>query len=607
MRLVAGLLFLCVAAAAHAQSLEGVLSPGKVIAGHAKWELACEACHKKFDKAAQDGLCMDCHKEVGADVREKRGHHGRMKKRDACRSCHTDHKGAQAKIVELDEKSFDHGQTDYPLREGHLKPKCADCHKPKAKYREAPSACVACHKKDDDAKGHKGKLGDKCQDCHAERSWKEAKFDHDKTDFALKGKHAEPAVKCRDCHVNDKYKDTPRNCFACHKKDDYEKKGAHKGRFGEKCETCHSEKDWKTTHFNHDKDTKYSLRGKHRETKCDACHKAPLYKEKTPSECYACHKQDDDKKGHKGELGRKCESCHTEKNWKEAPRFDHDKTDFPLKGRHADAKVKCQDCHESERYKEAPKACVGCHKKDDFENKGAHKGRFGEKCENCHSEKEWKSAHFNHDKDTKYPLRDKHANAKCDACHKGVLYKDKTASDCHACHRADDDKKGHKGTLGKNCESCHTEKDWKEATRFDHNRTRYPLVGKHSKVECKKCHASLDYKEAPRECNGCHEKDDVHKRRLGPQCESCHSARDWRIWDFNHDKTRFKLDGKHRDLGCLVCHSTPVPKKISLPLTCAGCHAQDDVHSGGFGQVCERCHGTRNWKEIRAGSGTKGS
>ena len=56
----------------RAQTLEGVLMPGKVIAGHAKIEQDCDKCHVKFNKAAQDGLCLDCHKEVGATFARRR-------------------------------------------------------------------------------------------------------------------------------------------------------------------------------------------------------------------------------------------------------------------------------------------------------------------------------------------------------------------------------------------------------------------------------------------------------------------------------------------------------------------------------------------------------
>ena len=43
---------------------------------------------------------------MAADVRTGQGHHGRLKERE-CRSCHTDHRGRDAKIVVLDEKSFE--------------------------------------------------------------------------------------------------------------------------------------------------------------------------------------------------------------------------------------------------------------------------------------------------------------------------------------------------------------------------------------------------------------------------------------------------------------------------------------------------------------------
>ena len=50
----------------RAQSLEGVLMPGQVVKGHAKWESDCRKCHVPFDKAAQQRLCADCHKKIAA-------------------------------------------------------------------------------------------------------------------------------------------------------------------------------------------------------------------------------------------------------------------------------------------------------------------------------------------------------------------------------------------------------------------------------------------------------------------------------------------------------------------------------------------------------------
>jgi hypothetical protein len=580
-------------AALHAQSLEGVLEPGPVIAGHAKFEQSCQKCHVPFHKAEMQRLCADCHKKIAADIITHTHYHGRLKDTN-CRVCHTDHKGRKGKIT-LVPDSFDHDQTEFPLRGGHRKVarKCSSCHAPKVKYRDAPKACNACHKKDD---VHKGALGAKCEQCHGVEKWKSSTFDHDKTRFKLEFGHSK--VACDKCHVDKTFKNAPLECVACHKKDDDAK--GHKGRFGKKCETCHTVRKWTTVKFDHDRDTKFILRGKHDKAKCDACHTTPLYVTKTPAECYACHKKDDDSKGHHGSLGKDCGRCHNESSWREA-KFDHDKTDFPLRGKHT--KVACNDCHTGgvkagagrARVK-LPTNCYACHKKDD-DRKG-HKGRFGRKCETCHSAKSWKDIIFNHDRDTKFALRGKHERAKCGACHTRPLYTSKTPTECYACHRKDDDSKGHKGRLGTKCGACHTADGWKIET-FDHNRSRFPLTGSHVRVKCDKCHTrGLSFKDAPTDCYGCHKKDDKHERRLGTDCGACHNTRIWESWDFDHSKTGFPLEGGHRGVDCYACHKTPMKAGPPAPVrSCYACHAKDDVHRGAFGIDCERCHRTRNWPE----------
>jgi len=505
---------------AGADTVETALMPGQVIEGHAKYEADCKQCHKRFDKRAQSGLCLDCHKDVATDVVRKQGYHGRLRQ-DECRECHTEHKGRNVNIAPLDERKFDHSQTDFALRGGHAaaKVKCRDCHVKGKKHRDTPSDCYACHKKDDK---HKGSLGKACADCHSDKNWKETRFDHSKTKFPLTGKHRD--VQCKNCHKDPSFKGAPTRCVACHRKDD-DRKG-HKGRFGDKCETCHTDRDWKQMRFDHDRDTKYPLRGKHRFTKCTACHSGFLYKEKTATKCVACHRKDDDRKG--------------------------------------------------------------------------HKGKFGDKCETCHVEKAWDVSIFNHDRQTKYPLRGKHAKAKCTACHTGFLYKEKTKTDCYSCHKKDDK---HKGQEGRKCESCHNESDWKKA-RFDHGLSKFPLLGKHAKVECKKCHKSAQFRDAKVECFACHEQDDKHKRRLGTLCEVCHNAVSWKSWTFDHDRrTHFKLDGAHKGLDCHACHRRPVSGKASLSSTCASCHDGDDVHHGGFGRDCQRCHYNDSFKRIRPNAG----
>jgi hypothetical protein len=551
--------------------------------GHERARTKCEGCHKptvKYRDTPQ--LCNACHKKD--DV-----HKGKLGVK--CEQCHD--------VNDWKKTSFDHNKTKFKLEFGHRDVKCKDCHTDKL-YVGTPKECVACHKKDDDKKGHKGHYGKKCEACHTVKEWKEIIFDHDRdTKYVLEGKHIK--VECKACHKSAlNTVELATTCISCHRKDDEGEKG-HKGRYGEKCQTCHTAKEWKDIRFNHDRETKYPLRGKHEKVKCSGCHTGPLYKTKTPIECVACHRKDDNDKGHKGSLGDKCEKCHTESSWKEA-KFDHDKeTDYPLTGKHRDAK--CNTCHKSgvtstagKPREKAPRNCNGCHEVDD--QKKGHKGRFGEKCETCHTTKEWKDITFNHDRDTKYLLRGKHIKTKCADCHTGILYKEKTAIECIACHRKDDNDKGHKGTLGTRCEACHNEAGWKVET-FDHNKSRFPLTGAHIKTECKSCHKTVNFKDAPMQCYACHEKEDTHKRRLGTDCESCHNSRTWKSWDFDHDaKTSFRLGGAHLKVECATCHKEPMKKlngRKIVARTCVSCHTNDDVHKGAFGTRCERCHTDVSW------------
>jgi hypothetical protein len=503
--------------------LDAMVMPGEVIKGHAKFEKTCRYCHVSFRKSAQAQLCLDCHdhRDVADDIAKGRGYHGRIKKQQ-CSVCHTDHHGRDANIAPLNMKTFDHDLTDYPLAGAHAdaKVKCQHCHKPNLKYRDAPSQCSACHKDDD---VHKGKLGQKCVNCHVDSTWKKVRFDHSRTKFPLEGRHL--FAKCTACHANERYKNTPKNCYGCHRRDDDTK--GHKGRFGRKCESCHNAERWTISLFNHDKSTDFPLAGKHRFAKCTACHKGSLYKEKLKTNCYACHKNDDDKKG--------------------------------------------------------------------------HKGRFGTKCDSCHTPRDWKRVTFDHNRHTKFPLRGKHGQAKCAACHKGILYQESLKTTCFSCHEKDD---AHKGQEGKQCGRCHNEQSWKGKIFFDHGLSRFPLLGKHADVPCEDCHRDTTFKDASTECWACHQKDDVHKRRLGTFCEQCHNARDWRQWDFDHDRrTRFRLDGAHDRLGCLACHKRPAKKKIQLGTACLSCHRTEDIHAGAFGPFCDRCHVTSSFRKIKPGVG----
>ena len=572
-------LLLLWAMVAGAQGLESALSPGPLVRSHAKVEGDCAQCHVRFDRAAQDGRCLVCHKDVGQDLASRSGWHGRQKPQP-CRTCHTDHRGRDMKIAEFDRSAFDHHQTDYVLHGKHAQLECTSCHQAGRKWRDAPGDCLACHRKDDK---HDGSLGTRCGDCHNEQRWQEAKVDHDRTRFPLTGKHVD--ARCDACHKSKVYKDTPLTCIGCHRKDD-----KHKARYGDKCESCHGTRNWTGITFRHDTDTRFALRGRHREAKCDSCHTGILYRDKLGSACIDCHRKDDK---HAGSLGTDCASCHGEQNWRDSgSRFDHDKSRFKLRGGHA--KVECKACHTTPRFRDAPSECVACHRKDD-----KHEATLGTDCASCHGDANWKATRFDHAR-TRFALREGHASppVACTACHRDLKSFRPTALECLACHRKDDK---HAGQLGGACESCHGQRDWR-VSGYDHRKARFALDGAHARVECRSCHASPRFRDAPRECIGCHRKDDKHQARLGDKCESCHGLIDWRTWSFDHGRTTYPLEPGHARVPCDHCHERPAPRgKAIAPLdrACIACHRQDDVHDGAFGPRCEQCHAATRWREVR--------
>lgn len=498
---------------ASASKLESLVMPGKLIEGHKKYEDDCSSCHSTFSKTSQTQLCLDCHKDINTDIKSNKGFHGRniLAARQQCKQCHTDHKGRTIDITPLDRQTFNHHETDFKLSGQHKLIACQSCHKPDKKFRETKSTCIACHK-DDDA--HDGKLGKECNSCHNETSWNKISFDHDKTDFPLKGKHKK--ALCISCHPGSHHKDTPKQCYACHALDD-----AHNGRYGKKCATCHNASDWNKAWFDHNKKTKFPLKGKHKKVLCDSCHtgNANIYKKKPEKTCFACHSSDD-----------------------------------------------------------------------------THKGKNGKKCQSCHTTSGWGKSQFSHNKDTKFPLRGKHAKLRCNTCHMGDIHKNKLKTDCLSCHKVDD---VHAGQQGKLCQNCHSELSWNQRLNFNHDLTGFPLIGQHAVTTCEECHSSHRYKDTSSNCSACHTSDDKHSKTLGPSCHQCHNPNSWSLWLFNHDKqTRFRLTGAHQDLHCAACHKTTTDGAVSKSSTCATCHYQDDKHRGGFGKNCEQCHNTSKFSEL---------
>ena len=580
LRVLLCLVLAVIAAPLLAQSImERLITPGPLSAAHAKLEARCDSCHASFRKDAQGGKCTACHRPIGTDIASRSHFHGKFgpARTQECKTCHSEHKGRGLALIRLNRQAFDHGLTDFALTGAHARTACAGCHGTGNNYRGVSSACVSCHGRKDP---HRGQLGRACQSCHTTSAWKPVTgFDHGRTGFSLTGAHAR--ASCMTWHAGQRWKGLGTTCVACHAKDD-----AHRGSRGTNCASCHRTTSWKEATFDHS-GTGFPLLRAHAAASCAGCHGPGNVRKQPVRACSGCHAADD---VHKGQNGTDCAACHASSSWKQV-RFDHDAmTRFPLRGAHRS--TTCGACHKQPaKAQKPPSTCIGCHAADD-----AHKGGNGDDCARCHKESGWKLTSFNHDQMTRFPLQGAHAAVRCETCHTAPPDKLKLSMECATCHRADD---VHAGKLGAACSRCHNSSDWKSNVRFDHSLSRFPLLGKHAQIQCVECHADRTFGSKGTTCADCH-KDDHHAGTLGTpsRCRDCHTPIDWKAWSFDHDRrTSFPLDGRHHGLICAACHSRP-GDPAATGTRCIDCHRRDDRHRGGFGEDCERCHVTSDFRTI---------
>jgi hypothetical protein len=329
--------------------------------------------------------------------------------------------------------------------------------------------------------------------------------------------------------------------------------------------------------------------------------------------------------------GKECASCHSDHNGAEfnlirwdPPKtsFDHRQTGYTLEGKHAG--VACEKCHTpanirpadrplikikdlSRTYLGTGQDCVTCH--DD-----PHDGRLGSNCTQCHNFSDWEAASgFDHSK-TRYPLTGLHAQVACEKCHTasgpqgtakltGLAFG--TCKDCH--------QDPHRGSFTQTCESCHNTSGWgaiRMPASFDHSKTDFPLLGKHTAVGCAECHNGGDFKKtlAHAQCMDCH-KPDPHQGQFrehagGVECASCHTVDGFIPSTFGvkeHAESRYPLLGKHAEVACADCH-TPAGAATKYKVAfgrCLDCHS--DEHRGQFAATpylnrCEDCHGFEGYR-----------
>ena len=347
------------------------------------------------------------------------------------------------------------------------------------------------------------------------------------------------------------------------------------------------------------------------DSNCSSCHVSG--RQVDDKRCLGCHRdlasRVDQGLGLHGRAyrGKRCAECHLEHNGRKgrlvrwpggAPaKFDHTLTGWPLEGGHAGKA--CEACHKQKTstgratFLGTKPACLGCHQ--DF-----HEGRLGSDCGSCHPTTRWQDARrklFDHAK-ARFPLKGTHLDVACVKCHgEPPRWLGLKFATCDACH-----KDPHQGRFApRACSSCHTETTWAADDTFRRSHPGVKLVAGHAKVACKTCHDRGNERPPSKgsACVDCHSP--VHRAPFGRDCKACHRSIEWlglptEIGREAHDKTRYKLEGRHATVGCARCHNPAKPAAQRFRAVafdrCLACH--QDRHAGAFvargGGDCAACH-----------------
>ena len=510
------------------QFLYGQISPGDLSEAHKDLEgmSNCTKCHELGEKV-ENKKCLDCHKEINITIVASSGFHGSADlKGKECVECHSDHFGRDFEIIRFDEDKFDHSKTKFELIGKHVTIKCEECH---------TSKHIKVEKLKEKKKSFLG-LETSCESCH----------------------------------------------------EDY-----HRGTLSSNnCVDCHNTEAWRPAPLFIHETAKFKLIGAHQNVDCEKCHAKEILDNKEFQKftglkfnnCVDCHNDI-----HKGKFGDNCIECHTEQSFKTVKNlksFDHSKTNFQLIGKHVN--VTCNKCHSKGitaklRYNK----CNACH--TDF-----HKGEFvkegkREDCSSCHNEYGFSPSLFTIEKhsNAKFLLSGGHSAVPCNECHyveSKWRFKFQNI-ECETCHNdIHNSSINYEGGLVSNCETCHSTEKW-SAISFDHNKTKFELIGKHSDVSCSKCHF-VDVKtphqfiDISTKCENCHS--DKHAGQFvikyENNCSQCHSPTSWLVENFDHSNTRFIMDGAHKNVKCAECHKVIEKEGRKLvqykfdDITCKNCH-----------------------------------
>ncbi|PYR01209.1 MAG: hypothetical protein DMF96_00810 [Acidobacteria bacterium] len=595
-----------IVSAARAGQLGKLLSPGPLARAHGALEggANCQRCHEAGRRVAA-ARCLTCHKPIADRIARRTGVHRTAKE---CVSCHVEHAGVDAELRHMDTRTFDHaGETGFALDGQHAKPaaNCAACHKTRS-FVEARPVCSSCH-----TDVHKGALGTDCTRCHSTKiPFKESRsqFDHTGARFQLTGAHRE--VKCEKCHKTSAFRGMEfGTCSACHE-------SPHGRKFPATCTSCHTTEKWGTRSVDHSK-TNFPLVGAHAEVTCAKCHQsAAMTKPVRFNQCSACHVN-----VHRDSLKEDCRVCHTETGFQGAA-FDHaSRTAFALDGKHEG--VACRKCHTGISAPEVPlgrkvvdyggarRECVACHG-----DKDPHKGEFGRVCESCHKTTTFGAKDFKHPRAPDF-FGGQHEHVACEKCHVpgkmpqpfrtgasvaviAAIASPSTAPgaavpakaplmECASCH-AD----VHLGQVGLACERCHAIDGVKFAAgRFSHERSQFPLTGKHQSTECAKCHltetrafpsgtgTAMRLHPVDNRCQACHK--DPHLGQVDAECQTCHDTATFAMSTYTHRGMEDFFGGFHGRYACKECHKSETGQfpagrgtavRLMVGRACSACHRQ---------------------------------
>lgn len=246
----------------------------------------CEDCHpgpgarpfaERFPGRAADA-CAECHDDPHGDLTARGAFAGA-----SCVECH-----ASTHFVPAAFPLAAHERTGWPLTGSHTAVPCASCHEDRLTFTIDGTTCASCHESshafEDDA----------CEACHDNGSFQETivPFEHGRlTKFPLVGAHE--AVPCGECHGTTEAR-PPTACASCHG-------DPHAGQFSaygpDQCVRCHSPNDFSLTSFDHAKQSRFALDGRHADVPCADCHRPQRTRtgemvvryRPIPHECSDCH------------------------------------------------------------------------------------------------------------------------------------------------------------------------------------------------------------------------------------------------------------------------------------------------------------------------------